>query len=182
MLTSRVLAAVSVAAIAALAPVSIAAACGDGPGHGSGADSLTGQFRDFYRTGPVLGSGCGANGELGDTIPDGTWLGYLRAVRDIRGADFVLDFDVVCVYHGAYAEQIRSSGQRVVLHDDNFAVVNNNPRTRPLRGAALTEPHTGLCDGTGGFRLEFPRDNLSGRIAWVDVHDGIVTTLVFGCA
>jgi hypothetical protein len=47
---------------------------------------------------PVRGSGCGADGSIGDVIPDGWWFGVIRSSD---GAQF--GFNLACAYYGESA-------------------------------------------------------------------------------
>lgn len=76
----------------------------------------------------VRGTGCGCDGSLGDTIPDGCWYGEV-----ISRGDTSLKFDVMCWLYGPEAEQMR-----VDYFDQNGTgapylegfVINNTTRTR----------------------------------------------------
>ena len=60
-----------------------------------------GDFRSVPQLGaePVRGSGCGADGTIGDVIPDGWWLGIVTSDSATR-----VQFDLVCVYFGDAAD------------------------------------------------------------------------------
>ena len=79
----------------------------------------------------VEGSGCGANGDLPDTIPDGLWYGQVISAN----ADG-LAFDVRCLFYGELATQLYQ--EYVGEHPDEASppyidgtwTVNNSTRTR----------------------------------------------------
>jgi hypothetical protein len=72
------------------------------PRPGSGFAFPYANFWDVPQLGiePVLGSGCGADGSLGDSMPDGLWYGWITSSD---GAS--LQFDVGCIYRGPLASQ-----------------------------------------------------------------------------
>ena len=99
-------------------------------------------FYDVPRLGTeeVLGTGCGGNGSLGDTIPDGFWFGWIESV----GATS-LEFDVGCIYIGETAARLEqewaiSPQQQADDPSPYFGggwwLVNNNERTRTVPLAA----------------------------------------------
>jgi hypothetical protein len=61
------------------------------------------EFWDVPQLGtePVHGTGCGGDGSLGNTIPDGFWYGWPTGVNGTS-----LQFDVGCMYHGPIAQQM----------------------------------------------------------------------------
>jgi len=83
-------------------------------------------------TEPVRGTGCGADGSLGPTIPDGIWNGFIKISATS------LTIDVQCIYYGASAAPFIAACE--AEHDaedcretgDDFWMVNNNPRTRTV--------------------------------------------------
>ena len=84
----------------------------------------------------MLGTGCGGNGSLGDTIPDGFWFGWLEALGPTS-----LEFDVGCIYIGNTAAQLEQEwlNDPVQQADDpspyfggGWWLVNNNERTRTV--------------------------------------------------
>ena len=88
----------------------------------------------------MLGTGCGGNGSLGDTIPDGFWFGWLEAVGPTS-----LEFDVGCIYIGNTAAQLEQEwlNDPAQQADDpspyfggGWWLVNNNERTRTVPLAA----------------------------------------------
>ena len=81
----------------------------------------------------VEGSGCGANGDLPDTIPDGLWYGQVISANAAG-----LAFDVRCLFYGELATQLYQ--QYVAEHPDEASppyidgtwTVNNSTRTRTV--------------------------------------------------
>lgn len=111
-------------------------------------------FYDVPRLGTeeVLGTGCGGNGSLGETIPDGFWFGWVESIGESS-----LEFDVACLYIGqtaAWLEQEWRNDPAQQAEDPSpyfmggWWLVNNNERTRtvPLApgfvvaGSAMTDP------------------------------------------
>ena len=95
-------------------------------------------FYDVPRLGTeeVLGTGCGGNGSLGDTIPDGFWFGWVEALGPTS-----LEFDVACIYIGNTAAQLEQEwlNDPAQQNDDpspyfggGWWLVNNNERTRTV--------------------------------------------------
>jgi len=99
-------------------------------------------FYDVPRLGTeeVLGTGCGGNGSLGDTVPDGIWFGWIESL----GATS-MEFDVACIYIGETAARLEvewegSAEQQNLDPSPYFGngmwLVNNNARTRTVPLAA----------------------------------------------
>lgn len=182
-------------AAAALAPAAIAGACGEEDPHlsapssavgGALAPSAFGVFYGYPQLGdePVRGSGCGGDGSIGDTIPDGTWAGYVERVWD-GSPEFPIDIDLACVYFGESARQVRSQGEQNILNDDpNFPVVNNNERTRSVNGDAGSSVSAGgwLTPDTCEVGPGWPVADASSRLAWIDVANGELLAIYFSCA
>lgn len=159
-----------------------------------------GDFHDVPQLGtePVRGSGCGADGSIGEVIPDGLWAGTLSYVPD----DDHWEVNLVCVYSGEQARQVISSGTANVIDDDDpdYVVVDNNPRTRAVPNRAqsietsFADSRTdGRCLGGGG-QIAGPDDDhivldpgqfemlySTTHQAWLRIHDGAVTWIRFGC-
>ena len=78
---------------------------GDSTAAGPPSDDVYGHT-DFYgvpRLGheTVSGTGCGGDGSVGATIPDGLWRGYARSFDGpTPGESARVEFDLVCVYRG----------------------------------------------------------------------------------
>jgi hypothetical protein len=145
-------------------------------------------FHDVPRLGdePVRGSGCGSRGELGDSVPDGLWAGYLYPVGD--GA---VELDVACVYEGEQARQVLAEGTATVVdHDPAFLVVNNSTRRRSLSDQVrrvlwgVPDDH-GACTPQAVWGVEAFTPEVaaaaSGALAWVRVQDGAARWAFFGC-
>jgi len=118
--------------------------CAGAPGGGQPPPPSTGftfpyaTFYDVPRLGTeeVLGTGCGGNGSLGDTIPDGLWFGWISTLGPTS-----MEFDVACIYIGATAAQLESEWMNSpeLQNDDpspyfggGWWLVNNNNRTRTV--------------------------------------------------
>ena len=95
-------------------------------------------FYDVPRLGDeeVLGSGCGGNGTLGDTIPDGIWFGWISSLGPTS-----MELDVACIYIGQSAARLQAEWEASPEQqaDDpspyfqgGFWLVNNNARTRTV--------------------------------------------------
>jgi hypothetical protein len=141
---------------------------------------------------PVRGSGCGANGQLGDVIPDGLWAGYVS----YDGGTDTFWIDVLCIYYGQSAQQVLAGGSATIVNDEpDYLIVNNSERRRQAAndtqvvfisddtgngcrpaGAELSNPGqshiTGFTEGTYFY------PNLQ---AWVRIDGGAVTWFVYGC-
>lgn len=107
------------------------------PASGSGFQFPYADFWSVPQLGeePVRGSGCGGDGSLGDTIPDGLWYGWIEAIGSSS-----LDLDVVCVYYGAEAQRLFD--EFIAEHGEDYGAppsfgadgfpVNNSTRTRAV--------------------------------------------------
>lgn len=96
-------------------------------------------FYDVPRLGveEVLGTGCGGNGSLGDTIPDGIWFGWIDSLGPSS-----LQFDVACIYTGAAAAryydeyhaspELQADDPSPYLYGSGLWLINNNDRTRTV--------------------------------------------------
>ena len=138
-----------------------------------------------YGSEPVRGSGCGADGSIGEMIPDGLWAGYLYPGDSGR-----IEMDLACVYFGQTAEDVVAGGGKVVLeHGPDFVVVNNNPRTRALNDAGsvmfLTEVYDDhSCRVVDYHEYMYPgfgADLVPGVFAWVRVDNGDITWITYDC-
>jgi hypothetical protein len=160
-----------------------------------------GDFHDVPQLGaePVRGSGCGADGSIGEVIPDGLWAGTLGYVPN----DDPWEINLVCVYFGEEAQRIISTGTANVVDaaDPDYVVVDNNPRTRaaPNRAEAIETSFAdvrtdGRCLGPGASAGRSPGDDhvvfAPGQFelwystthqAWVRIDGGAVTWIRFGC-
>jgi len=174
------------------------------PAHPLSADDLAwgvwpyGEFWNVPQLGdePVRGSGCGADGELGDRIPDGLWAGYIA--YDAGGDVYWID--VLCIYAGDAAAAVRAQGtQNIVSDEPDYLVVNNSTgrRAAPNDLAALIYSGRAAADGRcvpatrtaapawqgdgEGTRLTPHQSQLNRGQAWIRLDDGAVTWVLFGC-
>lgn len=191
-------------AVISIAPAAIAEACGEDEfepdptpaTHPSGFDphpavtgntmdpSAFGGFYGYPQLGhePVRGSGCGGDGSIGDSIPDGVWAGYIEQIWD-GSPDFAVDVDLACVYYGESARQVLAqAGPHIDNIDPNFLVVNNNSRTRSVNGGAQTSARSGRWTDQGcAFDTGWPPDRLGQRLAWIEIVDGELAAIHFSC-
>lgn len=159
-------------------------------------------YEDFYAvpqlgTEEVVGSDCGANGSIGDTIPDGIWRGYVESFDGPTTYESTsLEFNLICVYVGATGDRLRSEweaanqGAAQYGFPDGF-MVDNNPRTRgvPLSvdfvmaGAVLTTLDRCAVPAmpayVGGDRQP---DSYMFTDAWLVIQGGEAVTVVTSCA
>ena len=135
-------------------------------------------------TEPVRGTGCGADGSLGPTIPDGIWNGFIKISATS------LTIDVQCIYYGASAAPFVAACE--AEHDvddclefgDEFWMVNNNPRTRtvPLDpGFRRRYEIVGCVDpGPGkGAQAQSPEQNQLD--SWLIIENGKATFALTSC-
>jgi hypothetical protein len=145
-------------------------------------------------TEPVRGSGCGANGGLGDTVPDGVWN---VLVGDGSGADRFwsgdsIEVDVRCVYAGdagqAQWNLVCSGAPSAAVcqsQSPTWFVVNANSRLRTMPVAASVQYGVGAL-GTSPCPSA-STDRTAGDAAWrfmdswIVVRGGQVTTVVAAC-
>lgn len=90
---------------------------------------------------PVQGSGCGGDGSIGDTIPDGLWFGFAREIGDAS-----MQFDLACVYVG-------DTGQR--LQDEYYAQYPDELE----HGALVAMPQGWLVNNSDRLRTIPLQDN-----------------------
>lgn len=145
-------------------------------------------------TEPVRGSGCGGAGQIGDRIPDGLWAGYVSVDAAAPGDVWV---DLLCIYFGESAQAVRDAGTANIVHDEpDYLIVDNSDQDRVLANsitaiAASAPDASGRCVPTGLMRAPqgqhlpgagdwFGTDPAQFQ-AWVRVHEGAVTWLVYGC-
>jgi hypothetical protein len=149
---------------------------------------------------PVRGSGCGANGQLGDVIPDGLWAGYI----DYDPTDDVFSIDVLCIYYGETADAVRAEGTANIVHDEpDYLIVNNSERRRQAaNNLRAVLPFTLLADGRcldfGQLIVEpsqlremspeqlYGDEGYGGLLypqnqAWIRIDGGAVTWIAWGC-
>jgi hypothetical protein len=159
-----------------------------------------GDFHDVPQLGtePVRGSGCGADGSIGEVIPDGLWAGMLSYVPD----DDHWEVNLVCIYAGEQAREVIAGGTANVIDDDDpdYVIVDNNPRTRsvPNRAESIETSFAdnrtdGRCLGGVGAGWNPGEDHVilnpgqfemlysTTHQAWIRIHDGAVAWIRFGC-
>lgn len=145
-----------------------------------------GSFRDVPRLGsePVRGSGCGADGSIGTTIPDGTWAALTGWVPDGNYGN--LELDLLCVFTPEAASGIIDEGTANIVNDDpGYLVVNNNTRTRTVGTVGDLTVHqydfVANADGTcSAAPLDEARDRTNVQ-AWVTISGGVVTEMYWDC-
>ncbi|MCY7298362.1 MAG: hypothetical protein LH616_04035 [Ilumatobacteraceae bacterium] len=141
-------------------------------------------FRSVLQLGgeSVRGTGCGADGTVGDVIPDGWWLGIITADGNSQ-----MQVDLVCAYSGAAAqglidECLASDGGATCTEyfDEAFWPVNRNTRERtvPKSPALVIESVSDLC----GVGLETRAGGITGELDWLQIQNGSVVYLRRGCA
>lgn len=127
---------------------------------------------------PVRGSGCGSEGQIGDTIPDGTWAGFVG----VNGGAATID--LLCVF---LPDAVAGVGEtaNVVNDDPAFFVVNNNERLRVAATGAGMQLHDGVPGAAGACTPgEATRDHAEvdrTTLAWVTISGGLVTSVVWDC-
>lgn len=133
---------------------------------------------------PVRGTGCGADGSLGEEIPDGYWHGQI----DVGSA--ALSIDLICVYYGASAAPFVAECQATDTEDtclefgDQFWQINNNTRKRfvPLdenfrRRYANQEGCSDPGPGLGAVG-EVGSDLMA---SWIVIEGGLATFALTSC-
>lgn len=149
----------------------------------------------------VSGTGCGGNGSIGETIPDGLWRG---AVMSFDGATVYdsssLQFDLWCPYRGEAAE--RHAADWIAEHGEDDGVpwldgefmINNNPRTRTVpidylfTAAGVWMPVAADDDGwvsqrcvSGYGAPDLELAEIVEREVWLYIEDGLARSLVRAC-
>ena len=149
----------------------------------SGPHWTFGGFRSVPQLGSesVRGSGCGANGTIGEFIPDGWWLGI---VAD-DGVD-QLRFDLVCAHFGSSAQPLideclagAASATCTTYFDEAFWPVNRNTRTRavPKSQSVQIEEVADLC----GVATETRVGGVTGELDWLLIENGAAIYVRRGC-
>jgi hypothetical protein len=145
-------------------------------------------------TEPVRGSGCGANGGLGDVVPDGVWNVY---IGDGTGADQFwsggqISLDIRCVYAGdagrAQWNTVCSGAPQSDAcrsQSPDWFVVNANRRLRTMPVASNARYGVGAIGSTpcAGVSTD-PTDQSApwrSMDSWVVINGGVVTTVVAAC-
>ena len=123
---------------------------------------------------PVRGSGCGASGQLGPTIPDGLWAGF---VTGYDAASNAIGIDVLCIFAGDTAQAVLAEGTATIIDNEpDYLVVNNNPQVRlmPSGLAALITGEVGAdgqcVEGTHHSPEAVDDDRRPNERAGVDPH------------
>lgn len=178
------------------ATVLAASTIGAGGAHTAGArpstppiptDDIYG-YADFYGvpnlgTETAAGTGCGGDGSIGDTIPDGYWRGHIRGL--VPGG---IQFDLVCVYGDNVDPDLvarwRSEhpGQADPVVPDGF-VIDNSARVRNVPISTTFFSH-GTAFGAGGAcafnQPAVPFDQT--RDTWIRIVGGQAVWAVSSCA
>ena len=136
-------------------------------------------------TEPVRGTGCGADGSIGDVIPDGIWAGFVDAPAPGES----LSVDLLCIFTPESAPGVLAGGTATVLipndatePDTTYLVVNNNERERNVPAAAGLELRDAIFDGEQCVEgLFLPDVDHSGFQAWINIEGGVATWVIWGC-
>lgn len=142
-----------------------------------------GDFRALPQLGtePVRGSGCGADGSVGDTIPDGWWLGIVTG-----GGPGTIEFDLVCGYYGTAAQPLideclasPATATCLDFFDKSFWPVNRNSKSRtvPTAGELKIETLGELC----GVGIEIRTAGITAELNWLRIDHGKAVYLRRGC-
>jgi hypothetical protein len=135
---------------------------------------------------PVRGSGCGASGQLGATIPDGLWAGF---VTGYDAASNTVGIDVLCIFSGDTAQAVIAEGTANIINNEpDYLIVNNNPQVRVMP-SGLAAIITGQIDGAGQcvegthHSPEAVHEIAARTIqqAWIRIDNGVVTWIFYGC-
>lgn len=140
-------------------------------------------FRSVLRLGgqTVLGSGCGAEGSVGEVIPDGWWLGIITADGNSQ-----LQVDLVCAFRGDDAQPLideclasEAATSCTDYFNEGFWPVNRNTRERtvPKSSALVVESANDLCDVGPETRL----GGIDGELDWLQIQGGSLVYLRRGC-
>lgn len=136
-------------------------------------------------TEPVRGTGCGADGSIGDVIPDGIWAGFV----DVPAPNDPLSVDLVCIFTPEAAIGVLADGSATVLvpagraaPDPDYLVVNNNERERTVAAAPGLELRDAVMNVEHCVEGSFlPDVDHSGYQAWINIENGKATWVVWGC-
>lgn len=177
--TAKALAALATFALAATGATATATGGAQAPGSGTNGTLFPyASFWDVPQLGrePVLGTGCGGDGRLGDQIPDGIWSGYVLTT------DGTAAIDLVCVIADGRGSGFVVEGEDNIINADPL-VVDNNTRVRyapaPSTRYAMGEPR---ADGSCAPRPAVPGDHIPyGAIAWFGVSGGNVSWVFYNC-
>ncbi len=145
-------------------------------------------------TEPVRGSGCGANGGLGDVVPDGVWN---VNVGDGSGGDQFwsggqISLDVRCIYAGdagrAQWNTVCSGAPQSSAcqsQSPDWFVVNSNRRLRTMPVASNAAYGVGALGTTPCAGVSLDPTNAAApwrsMDSWVVVSGGVVTAVIAAC-
>ena len=133
---------------------------------------------------PVRGSGCGANGSIGEVIPDGYWDGHIS----VSGS--TLKIDLQCVYYGdsakPYVDQcIAANGEDDCLeYGTDFWIINNNTRKRSVTLDPSFRRRYASPDGCGDPGPGHGATAAEGSQtmdSWIVIEGGLVTFALTSC-
>jgi len=141
-------------------------------------------FRSVLQLGgeSVRGTGCGADGTIGEVIPDGWWLGIITADGNSQ-----MQVDLVCAYSGTAARSLideclasEAGATCTEYFDESFWPVNRNTRERtvPKSSALVTESVSDLCEVGSETRL----GGITGMLNWLQIRSGSVVYVRRGCS
>lgn len=144
----------------------------------------------------MVGTGCGGDGSIGDTIPDGIWRGYVASFNGPTLFESTsLEFNLICVYIGASGDRLRAEWQAANPGQEQFGfpdgfMVDNNPRTRTvalsvdfvLAGAVITTLDRCAVPANAAFVGEREPDMYRSTDAWLVIQNGAAITAVTSCA
>jgi hypothetical protein len=160
------------------------------PDYGDGVGSVWpyGPFWNVPQLGrePVRGSGCGASGQLGATIPDGLWAGFVTGYDASTNA---IGIDVLCIFAGESAQAVIAEGTANIINNEpDYLIVNNNPQVRAMpSGLAAIITGEFATDGQcveGTHHSPEAVDGITARTnqqAWIRIANGLVTWIFYGC-
>lgn len=134
-------------------------------------------------TEPVRGTGCGADGTLGEVIPDGIW-----DARSIKISASTIGIDVQCVYYGNSGAQLLANclaeegPDGCEGTDPDFWFVNASSRIRTMPLAAEFRRRYATIDcvdpGPGNTRGVEGQDEFD---SWVIIEQGEATFALTSC-
>jgi hypothetical protein len=143
---------------------------------------------------PVRGTGCGANGGLGDVVPDGVWN---VIIGDGSGADRfwsggTMAVDMRCIYAGDAGRAQWNTVCGAVPDADACAsqspdwfVVNVNSRLRSMPVASGVQYGVGALGSTPcpGVTLDPGSRDAPWRFmdSWIVIDRGVVTSVIAAC-
>jgi len=133
-------------------------------------------------TEPVLGSGCGGNGEIGEVIPDGWWLVLVEWIDGVS-----MGLDLMCAYHGdaaiPFVEECAAQWpDEGCVWDTGFMPINNSDRIRPMPmspGILREIEPNGYCRDAG--IADYEARYLGDVMTWVRITGGQVDYVRYYC-